>query len=385
MNRSDFPYFSKTRPIYLDSAATSLKPAVVIDAITGYYTDPANIGRSNYTRAGGVTAQFAAARATVAHLINCRPDEIIFTSSATASLNTVMHFLQPMVGTQDTIALTPYEHNSNYLPWVHLAHISDCKLNFLAHDQPTCPPQTKLFSYALADNVTGCQHHFPQFTKAVHQADGWVAIDASQAISHYPVDVKQLDCDFLAFSGHKLYAPTGIGVLYVRRELQAKLTPVAFGSETFSQLDSVHHQFTLLNTPAKFEPGTPHIAGAIGLATAIDYLNNIGWDNITTHFQTLKNTVREQLAAHDLARYCVGYSGTMLSLAKPHLSPHDITMLLSDNYHINTRGGRLCNDLYLQHLNLPSGVVRASFGIYTTSEEIAQFCAAYSAVIEELA
>ena len=128
MNRSDFPYFSKTHPIYLDSAATSLKPAAVINAITGYYTDPANIGRSNYARAGEITAQFADARATVARLINCHPDEIIFTNSATAGLNAVMHFLQPIVGAQDTIVLTPYEHNSNYLPWVHLAHISDLSL-----------------------------------------------------------------------------------------------------------------------------------------------------------------------------------------------------------------------------------------------------------------
>lgn len=384
MMRDQYPYFDQPRPIYLDSAATGLMPRATLTTLTDYYTNPANVGRSNYPRAGEITAQFTAARKIIAQFINASPDEIIFTHSTTASINYIARFLLPTISTQHRIVITDHEHNSNYLPWVNLSHDTGAKLQLIHNDTATIHPNTKIFSYALADNVAIRQHTFPNIVKQVHELNGVVVVDAAQAIAKQPIDVKRLACDALAFSGHKLGAPTGCGVLYIKRALQQHLTPLFYGSETFQAINTKQHTFQLRADPSKFEPGTPHIAGILGLAATINLINQIGWPKITAHYAKLAHYATEQIRAGGLANHLLDQVGGAIALAHPKASPHDIALLLADRYRINVRSGLLCNQLYFDTHNLPAGAVRASFGLYTTEEEIRNFITSYQRCLKEL-
>ena len=432
MNRDDFPVL-KNNPglIYLDSANTTLKPQCVIDAVNAYYTTySANIGRASYNLAERATREFESARTKVARFIDVKPSEIIFTQSASYAINQIARGIQHLLKPGDQILLTRHEHNSNLLIWYQLAKEIGIKIRFvedLAKDGDVS--KIKLFSYSLVDNTAGELYDYSKLVGQLKEQGAMIAIDISQAVAHLPLSVRKLDCDFAVFSGHKMYGPSGVGALYIRQDLQPHIEPLVYGSQTFAELDTEHSQFTLLNFPAKFEPGTPNIEGVIGLGAAVEYLIsmtnlNIGrpypgrtrpvppfsqrevkasippirrgrvaerqlarWSRITSHEQQLIQHYHQKVKELDLGKYVFNDSPKTIGVAilsHPDIHPHDIALLLDERYRIAVRAGKVCADLVANHFGERRGLLRASFGLYTTPDEIDEFLTAYREIIDEL-
>lgn len=385
MNRDDFPLL-KNQPnlIYLDSANTTLKPQIVIDAVRDYYENySANIGRATYEIGEKATRNFEAARTKVAKFLGAKADEIIFTHSATYGLNQIAVGVKSRLSRGDVILLTRHEHNSNLLVWQKIAAETGAKIQF-ADDEKVELNRVKIFSFALVSNVTGEIFDYNNLIKKLRNFDALIAIDISQAVGHLRVDVCEIDCDFLTFSAHKMYGPSGVGVLYIRRDLQGKIDPMFYGSQTFAKLDETH--FDLLNTPAKFEPGTPNIEGVIGLGAAVDYLQKIGSAKIREHEIELINYFRKLLAQKNLAQFLVAQPQNqtgVFAFSVPETHPHDLALAL-DADDIAVRAGKACADLIMRNRSLVRGVVRVSFGIYTDKNDLQKFANSFAHAIERL-
>ncbi|MDR0397758.1 MAG: cysteine desulfurase [Candidatus Nomurabacteria bacterium] len=382
MNRNDFPIF-KNQPslVYLDSANTTLKPQNVINAVQNYYENySANIGRTTYDISEHATAAFNDARTKVARFIGAQPSEIIFSHSATHAINQaafgIMHLLQP----GDKILLTEFEHNSNVVAWQQVAKRTGAKIVWI-DDNPNLS-DVKIFTYSLVSNITGELFDYRSIVKNVHTQGGLVLVDATQAISRLPINVDQLGCDLLAFSSHKMYGPSGVGVLYARQETMGRLQPLVYGSQTFVSISRASTE--LLENYAKFEPGTPNIEGVIGLGAAIEYLNQVGMAKIQQHdeqlttyaLKTLQNAALNTTTRSSHIKKQVG----VLPLPHPTIHPHDFAMLLNEA-NIAVRAGKACSDILMQKLELERGVVRISFGVYTTETDIDKFAAEYQEII----
>jgi cysteine desulfurase/selenocysteine lyase len=382
MNRSDFPIFkSHSDLVYLDSANTTLKPQPVIDAVLNYYQNSsANIGRATYQLAEQATIAYNDARQKVAEFINAKSDEILFTYSTTYAINQVAWGLA--LKPNDVILLTEYEHNSNILVWQKVAQKTGAKIAYLDDNPPL--EKVKIFAYTLTSNVTGEVFDHSKLVQVLKNHGALILVDAAQAISKLPIDVAKLNCDFLTFSSHKLYGPSGVGVLYAKAELQAQLEPLVYGSQTFADIS--RQDFQLLDSVEKFEPGTPNIEGAIGLGAAIDYLNQIGMSKIQQHDQDLVAYAHQQFQKLGLSKYLVAKPQNqvgVLSLSHPNIHPHDFALFL-DTDDIAVRAGKVCSDILIQKLKLNRGVVRISFGIYTTKNDIDQFAKGYKKITEQL-
>jgi selenocysteine lyase/cysteine desulfurase len=382
MNRGDFPIF-KNHPklAYLDSANTTLKPQCAVNAVRDYYENiGANIGRATYDLSEHATAAYESARFKVAEFIGAESDEVIFTHSATYGINQVARGLQHLLKPGDVILLTHYEHNSNILVWQQVAKESGAKVAHI-EDSPNFN-NVKIFAYSLVSNVTGEVFDYGEAVKQVRASGGFVLVDATQAMSHIPVGVSKLNCDFLVFSAHKVYAPSGVSVLYARKGAQARLQPLVYGSQTFSDISK--NGFTLLSSVQRFEPGTPNIEGAIGLGAAITFLQGSNLRKMWGHDQELTKYALKSLQGSTLQRLVVGKPQVgIVSLAHPRIHPHDFAMFLNEEQ-IAVRAGKACSDILMQKLGLNRGVVRISFGIYTTKEDINRFIAAYQKVVERL-
>lgn len=387
--RDQFPILSvpenEKRLIYLDNAATSFKPLSVLKAVDDYYRmDNANPHRGVYSLGVRSTDIHENARLTAARFVNADPEEIIFTQNATEALNLVaysygMEFLKE----GDEILISVAEHHSNLVPWQRVAKHTGSRLVYLYPgpdgriteeelDQKI-NPRTRLIAIAHVSNVLGTEAPVKSIVKRARLHGAVVVLDCAQSVSHVPVDVKELDVDFAAFSGHKMYAPMGIGVLYGKKELLDKMPPFLSGGDMIA---NVHEQTsTYAEVPRRFEAGTRNVGGEAGLAAAIEYINSIGWETIRTHEQALMDQVLKGLNA---LPYITVYGSTnssdrhgVVSFNVDGVHPHDTATIL-DSEGIAVRAGHHCAQPLMEYLGIGS-CVRASIAIYNTEEDISVF------------
>ena len=387
--RADFPILDQKvhgHPlIYFDNAATSQKPRAVVEALVHYYErDNANVHRGIHELSNRATAAFEAARTRVAEFINTgSADEIVFTRGTTESINLVAQSwgaknLKP----GDKILLTEMEHHSNIVPWQLLAERTGAKLVYLpvtgdeglldlSKLDSLLTKEVKLFAMVHISNSLGTVNPVAELCERARKLGIVTLVDAAQSAGHCPVDVQQIGCDFLAFSGHKICGPTGIGVLYGRQELLEAMPPWQGGGEMILSVD--FYKTTYKHAPHRFEAGTPDISGPIGLHAAMDYLDALGRDNIFKHDQELAAYAYEQLALLSNIRLFgpkTGRAGVVSFLLKD-VHAHDV-VTVADQRGVALRGGHHCTQPLMRKLGIES-TARASFYFYNTRAEVDQF------------
>jgi cysteine desulfurase/selenocysteine lyase len=383
--RRDFPILGqkiKGKPlVYLDNAATTQKPRAVIEAITAYYTaDNSNVHRGLHELSERATRAYERSRARVRALLNAAEDrEIVFVRGTTEAINLVAQtWGRTRVGAGDEVLITAMEHHSNIVPWqmlceekgarLKVAPISDAGELLLDEFERLINPRTRIVSVAHVSNTLGTVNPVDALARMAHRHGAVLMVDGAQAAPHLPVDVRELDCDFYALSGHKLYGPTGIGVLYGKAALLEAMPPFQGGGDMIS---SVTFEKTTYNKiPWKFEAGTPDIAGAIGLAAAIEYLEAIDPDARMAYEHDLLRHATETVAAIPQARVLgtAREKASVLSFVLEGVHPHDIGTIL-DHQGIAIRAGHHCTQPLMDRLGVPA-TARASFSFYNTHEEI---------------
>lgn len=380
--------------IYLDNSATSLKPQVVIDAITEYYQEySANIHRGVYEMSGRATQAYDTARESVKRLIGVDSDtgEVIFTRGATESINIVaVGWGQRHLGPGDEIAISPLEHHSNIVPWQQLAARTGATVRYFpltatgtlteTSIEETIGDRTRIVAISAMSNVTGYTPPVAEIVEAAHDVGAKVLLDGAQYVSHHPTDVNALGCDFLVFSGHKMCGPTGIGGLYGRLELLEEMDPFLFGGDMISTVTKEGATWALI--PERFEGGTPNIAGAIGMGAAADYLTEIGLEAITEHERDLSTYLRGELRRRGgITLYgddTPEHGGGIVSFNVEGAHPNDVGTLL-DQQGIAVRTGFHCAQPLMTHYGI-TGTVRASFYLYNTRDEVDRFLSALDRV-----
>ena len=385
--KDQFPLLKKHPSlIYLDNAATTQKPQAVIDALVDYYTNHnANIHRGIYTFGEQATQLYEQARATVADFIGAQQDEIVFVKNATEGINLVasawgLHHIKA----GNNIVLTEYEHHSNLLPWQRLAQQSDATLRIIpVHDDGTLNYQkldtvitakTKLVAFSAVSNVTGAYTDSKRIIDAAHKVGAKVLIDAAQLVAHEPVNVKHLDVDFMVFSGHKLFGPTGIGVLYIKKALQQEMVPYQVGGGVVFDVD--WEQTHYAQGPHRFEAGTPPIAQAIGLAAAINWLKQQDVKAIAEHETSLMRMLLDGLERMPGIRILgsieqLKHKGHLVSFVVDGVHAHDVAAFLNQA-NIAVRAGHHCAQPLARRLGVDASV-RASMACYTTQKDIQRF------------
>jgi cysteine desulfurase / selenocysteine lyase len=386
--RTDFPILATSnrfgKPlVYLDSAATSLKPLAVIEAVDGYNRDySSNIHRGIYEIAERATGAYEAARASVARLINApEAAEIVFVRNATEAINLVAYsWGRRNIGRGDTIVLTEMEHHANLVPWQILVQEKDGDLEFvpitddgvlrlevyeaLLHLRP------KLVAFTHISNMLGTINPVRRLTEMAHAAGALVLIDGAQAVPHVPVDVREIGADFYVFSGHKMLGPTGSGALWARRELLEAMPPFLAGGDMIREVHLRRSDFNEI--PYKFEAGTPDISAEIGLGAAAEYLMGLGMDAIRAHEHGLARyaleTLRREVPGIELYGPDAESRGGVVSFNLPGIHPHDVAQIL-DRSGICVRAGHHCTMPLHERFDL-AATARASFNVYTIPEEI---------------
>lgn len=383
--RDDFPILKERingHPlIYFDNAATSQKPRAVLDAIRYYYEhENANVHRGIHTLSARATDAYEKARQQVASYIGARsPDEIVFTRGTTEGINLVAQaWGEKFVRSGDVILLTEMEHHSNIVPWQLLAERKGAKLRFVpVRDDGTLDldrlsslltPEVKLFGFTHISNSLGTINPVGELCRQARAVGAVTIVDGAQSAGHMPVSVHELGCDFFAFSGHKMCAPTGIGALYGRAELLDSIPPWHGGGEMIVSVTLEKSQFK--KAPHRFEGGTPNIAGAIGLAAATEYIERIGRSQIFEHDLDLTRYAIERMRELPGLRILGPEKerGALIGFVMAAAHPHDLTTF-ADQYGLAMRGGHHCNQPLMRRFGLP-GTTRASFYFYNTAEEI---------------
>jgi len=383
--RSDFPILRQQAHghplVYLDNAATSQKPKAVIDAIVRYYErDNANIHRGVHYLSQQATEEFEAARKAVQLFLHAaRPSEIIFLRGATEAINLVAQtYGRVHVGAGDEVLITAMEHHSNIVPWQMLCDEKGAKLRvapindhgelILEEFERLLGPRTKIVAVGHVSNALGTINPIAKIIKMAHAKNIPVLVDGAQAVPHVAVNVQELDCDFYVFSSHKLYGPTGVGILYGKQALLEAMPPYQGGGDMIS---SVTFEKTTYNkVPHKFEAGTPDMSGAVGLRAAIEYLNNLGMDNIAAYEHELLEYATQKVSAIPGVRI-VGTAkekAGVLSFVIEGVHPHDIGTIL-DQEGIAIRTGHHCAQPVMERFGIDA-TARASFALYNTKEEI---------------
>jgi cysteine desulfurase / selenocysteine lyase len=369
--------------VYLDSSATSQKPVQVIETLEKYYRqDNSNVHRGVHTLGTRATDAYEGAREKVRKFINAKStQEVIFTRGTTTSLNTVARsYGEANLKEGDEIVITYMEHHSNIIPWQQVAKRTGATLKYIPLQEDgtisiedaraTITSNTKIVSVMQVSNVLGSINPVKEIAKIAHENGALMVVDGAQSTPHMKVDVQDLDCDFLAFSGHKMCGPTGIGVLYGKKHLLENMEPVEFGGEMidFVQL----HESTWKELPWKFEGGTPIIAGAIGLGAAIDFLNEVGLENIADHEHKLSAYAFDKLSTVEgLTIYGPkdpGKRAGLITFNLDEVHPHDVATVL-DAEGIAVRAGHHCAQPLMRWLKA-SATARASFYLYNTEEDI---------------
>ena len=385
--RADFPILGQKvhgKPlVYLDNAATTQKPQMVVEALRHYYErDNANVHRGIHELSNRATAAFEAARARAARFINARSaDEIVFTRGTTEGINLVAQaWGSKNIRAGDKILLTEMEHHSNIVPWQLLAERTGAQLRFfpitgdiglldLSRAEEWLTKDVKLFALTHVSNSLGTINPVTDLCARARKLGITTLVDAAQSAGHRPLDVQEIGCDFLAFSGHKMCGPTGIGVLYGRQEALEAMPPYQGGGEMIVSVE--YQRSTFKHAPHKFEAGTPDISGAVGLHAAMDYLDQIGRKKIARHDQELGAYAYEKLAGFKggvrLFGPHIGRAGLVSFLLKD-VHAHDV-VTLADQQGIALRGGHHCNQPLMHKLGVES-TARASFYFYNTTQEI---------------
>jgi cysteine desulfurase / selenocysteine lyase len=383
--REDFPILKKKvhdkNLVYLDNAATTQKPTFVIDKVNKYYTTMnANIHRGVHALSQEATEAFEGARIQIKQFINALgKNQVIFTRGTTEAINLVASsYGRTNINEGDEIIISHMEHHSNIVPWQLLCKEKNAKLRVIPINdegelifeefEKLVNRRTKFISVVYVSNSLGTINPVKDIIKYAHQFNIPVLVDAAQAVNHLKVDVQDLDCDFLAFSGHKIYGPTGIGALYGKVELLESMPPYQGGGDMISKV--TFEETTYNELPHKFEAGTPDIAGAIGLGAAIEYINRIGIENIKEHEQNLLEYATKKIAEVPGLRI-IGTAKektSVLSFVLENIHPHDIGTFL-DFEGVAIRTGHHCTQPLMQRFNIPA-TSRASFAMYNTKEEV---------------
>ena len=366
--------------VYLDNAATTQKPQVVLDTLMAYYhEDNANVHRGVHTLAERATATYEASREKLRQFINAKSTkEVLFTRGTTTGLNWVGRFAEQVLEPGDEVVISIMEHHSNIIPWQEACKKTGAKLvyAYLKDGQldmedlaNKITEKTKFVSLAQVSNVLGCINPVKEIAKLAHQVGAYMVVDGAQSAPHMAIDVQDLDCDFFTLSGHKMLGPTGIGVLYGKEEILNQMNPIEFGGE---MIDFVYEQeATWKELPWKFEAGTPNIAGAIALGAAVDYLSALGMENIHAYEQELVDYVLPKLQAIDgLTVYGPedpSQHAGVIAFNIDGLHPHDVATAL-DYEGVAVRAGHHCAQPLINHLGI-SSAARASFYIYNTKED----------------
>lgn len=387
----DFPILSTKfngKPlIYFDNASTTQKPQAVLDSLMNFYTKSnANVHRGVYALAENATQAYENARAAVAQWINADPSEIVFTRGTTESINLVAStWGQCVVEEDDSIVITELEHHSNMVPWQLLAYKNDAQLKYIpvksdgsldiSKLSKFITKHTKFVSVSHVSNALGVHNPIQEIIERAHAVGAYVLIDAAQSVAHQPIDVKKMDCDFLAFSGHKILGPTGIGVLYIKKELAELMPPYQFGGGMVHEVD--FQETSWRQAPYKFEAGTPAIAQAVGLAEAISYLqSNVDWAELRAHEAALCVRTIEGLSTLKGVRLLgpldqLKKVGHMVSFTVDDIHPHDVAAYL-DQFGICVRAGHHCAQPLAKKLGIDASV-RVSFYCYNTLAEVEIF------------
>ncbi len=388
--RNDFPIFKKKingkELVYLDNASTTQKPYSVIDSITDFYTNyNSNIHRAVYQLAEEATELYEQSRKKIANFINVRPEEIVFTRNTTESINLIAHsWARSNLKKDDGIALTELEHHSNIVPWQILCQEIGTRLEYVGIDENgfldlehmielISSKKVKLISLSHMSNVLGTIVPIERIIKIAHEHGIPVIVDGAQSVPHMPVNVKNMDCDFLVFSAHKMLGPTGVGVLYAKKEFLENMRPFMGGGDMIKEVFKFHTNYN--EVPYKFEAGTPNIADVVGFGAAIDYLEKIGMENIRRHEISLTEYALDSILS---LKYVTVYGprdpkyrGGVISFNIADIHPHDLATIMND-YGIAIRSGHHCAQVLMQRLDVPA-TSRASFYIYNTKEEIDKF------------
>lgn len=383
--RSDFPILNEKirgkQLVYLDNGASTQKPQVVIDAESYYYEHQyANIHRGVHYLSQIGTDLYENVRKQIQQFINAKHEhEIIYTKGTTNAINLVAYtFGRKFIHEGDEIVITEMEHHSNIVPWQMLCEEKKCILKViplqedgsirLEDAEQLITPKTKLVSVVYVSNALGTINPIKEIIALAHKNGAKVLIDAAQAIQHFTIDVQALDVDFFVFSGHKIYGPTGTGILYGKEEILNEMPPYEGGGD---MIKSVSFKGTVFNDlPFKFEAGTPNIAGCIALGTAVKYVQDLGIDNIKAYETELLNYATEKLSQIEgLKIYGTAkHKSSVISFLLDGIHPYDVGVIL-DNQGIAIRTGHHCAEPIMQHYNIP-GTCRASFAFYNTKEEV---------------
>lgn len=392
--RKDFPILARTAPLaYLDNAATTHKPWPVLDAMTEYYcTSNSNVGRGYYRLSMESTACLDQARLVVGSAIGARsPHEVVFTSGTTDAMNLLADTLgRQRVSHGDRVVVTGMEHNSNLLPWRRLCERTGAQLVVvpvnaagrveLSDFEAAMGPDVRVAAVSHVSNVLGTVNPIRELAVAAHRHGTPLVVDGAQAVPHWPVDVADLGADFYCFSGHKAYGPMGVGVLYGRHELLSTLPPYQVGGGTVKGV-TFTAPVDYVPAPERLEAGTPNVAGAVGLAAALTYLQDLGWDAVRRHDEHLVRGLVD--AVGDLDRVHVigdpaGQPSGIVSLVVEGIHPYDVGGHL-DRLGIAVRCGVHCASTFLDDLGLV-GTVRVSFAVYNTESEVDRLCHALATV-----
>ena len=384
----DFPLLQNAaahgkRLVYLDNAATTQKPVAVINAVRDYYEyDNANPHRGAYALSTRATELYEGAREQTRSFVNARfPEEIIFTKGATEGLNLVaMSYGANHIGIGDEILVSIAEHHSNLIPWQFVAKKKGAVLNYLYTDQSgefteeeICSKineRTRIVAITQVSNVLGLINQVDKIIKRAHEVGALVVLDATQSVPHFKVDVQELDVDFMAFSGHKMLAPMGIGILYGKRELLENMPPLLYGG---GMVESVTEQDTVYaGLPLKFEGGTQNVEGAYGLTKAIEYINKVGYGRIAEIENALTASVMKKLKEIPYVTVCgdhnQGKRTGVISFTIEGVHPHDVSTVL-DAYGVAIRSGHHCAQPLMKHLGI-NACCRMSLYFYNTMEDV---------------
>lgn len=380
--RQDFPIYETNQDlVYLDTAASSLKPKQVIDVVDHYYSKlGVNVHRGVYGLSYEATDLYESARHTVAKFLNAKFEEIVFTRGTTASLNLVASSYLDKMTEEDEIITSELEHHSSMLPWLHVSKKTKAKLKYVELDtegritveafKKVLSDKTKVVALTYVSNVMGYITPIKEIIDLAHQKGAIVVVDAAQAAPHMKIDVTALNADFLAFSGHKLCGPTGIGVLYGKRHLLNQMDPIEFGGDMSQTVDKF--EATWKDAPYRFEAGTPIISGAIGLARALDYITSIGFDAIHEHVKTLHDYAILKLeAVEGIEIYNKTAETGIVTFNVVDVHPHDAASIFDKNK-VCIRAGHHCAQPITKWLK-QIATLRATFYIYNTKEDVDVF------------
>ncbi len=372
--------------VYLDSAATTQKPQRVIDRINKYYSEEnANVHRGIYTLSEVATIAYEDSRDKVASFIGCSSEEVIFTKGTTESLNLLTKCLELQEG--DEVVLSVMEHHSNLVPWQQLTKkgivVKFIPLKGFELDMEAAAKlitsKTRIVSIVHMSNVLGVINDIQRLADLVHFNGGLLIVDGAQSIAHMPINVKDLDCDFFAFSAHKMYGPTGVGVLYGRKELLNGMEPFMFGGDMIKEVKLSGSTWNDL--PHKFEAGTPNIAGVIGLGEAVDYLSELGMEKVMKDEEELVTYFLSKLPVSGVKLIGpISGRGGVFSFTVEGIHPHDVSEIMN-SFNIAVRAGHHCAMPLMKELGV-NGTTRVSFGIYTTKEDVDKFFSALEKVKE---